>query len=45
MLEKEQHDFIKILNDPFNEEIPSNFENVYFSKEYGISVYKINDTE
>ena len=42
---KEQHDFIKILNDPFNEKIPSNFENIYFSEENGISVYKINNVE
>ena len=42
---KEQHDFIKILNDPFNAKIPSNFENIYFSKEHGISVYKITNFE
>ena len=42
---KEQHDFIKILNDPSNAKIPSNFENIYFSKELGISVYKINSME
>ena len=42
---KEQHDFIKILNDPSNVKIPSNFENIYFSKELGISVYKITNFE
>jgi len=40
---KKQHEFIKILNDPFNEEIPSNFENIYFSEKHGITVYKINN--
>ena len=40
---KEQHNFMKILNDPFNEEIPPNYENIYFSKKHGIAVYKINN--
>ena len=40
---KKQHEFIKILNDPYDENIPSNFENIYFSKEHGITVYKINN--
>ena len=42
---KKQHGFLKILNDPSNNEIPSNFENIYFSKEHGISVYKITNFE
>ena len=42
-LDGKQHEFIKILNDPLNKEIPSNFENIYFSEKHGITVYKIND--
>lgn len=44
-LEGKQHDFINILRDPNDVNIPSNFENIFYSPDYGIAVYRINHAE
>ena len=39
------HEFLKVLSDPNDSQIPSNFEFLYKSNKTGVVVYKINKSE